>query len=182
MKAVGAERIGEVAIAGALAGWVALTAVSQHPNRTFDRFRRRDPLGVMIPNWRFFAPDPAVHDFRLMYRYLHGDDATEWIEPLSIPRRTWLQGFWFPGRRRDKGLIDICGEFITYLQIPGLDLAGTPAYRLLRDFVGDLVAEAAGEELTGFQFLVLRHTGYDEEPEPDYLFASRFERWPVDVG
>lgn len=177
-----AERALELGVAAVLGSWVAVTALSQHPNRTFDRFRRRDPLGVVIPNWRFFAPDPAVHDFRVLHRWLCADGTqTAWREPTVIPGRTWRQAFWFPDRRADKALIDVCGELVTYLQMPGLDLTTTPAYRLLRSFTRSSVAAATADDPAGpprgFQFLVLRHTGHDEEPEPDYLFASRFEAW-----
>ena len=34
-----------------------------------------------------------------------------------------------------------------------------------------------GPDPQGFQFLVVSDCGHDEEPEPRYLFASRFEPW-----
>jgi hypothetical protein len=170
----------DLAASAALTGWIAVTALSQHPNRTFDRFRRRDTLGVVIPNWRFFAPEPAIHDFRVLHRYLRADGSqTGWKECTEISPRCWRHAVWFPDRRRDKGMIDACSELILALQVPGLDLTTTPAYRVLRDVVAvSLAASVTGEPPQGFQFLLLRHTGHDEEPEPEYLFASRFEALP----
>lgn len=173
-------RVADLSVTALLAGWVSVTALSQHPNRIFDRFRRHDALGVAIPNWRFFAPEPAVHDFRILYRYLEADGRqTEWVESTAISPRGWRQAVWFPDRRRDKGLIDICNELITHLKVAGLDLTTTPAYRVLRDFVAVTLADQhVGPPPRGFQFLVLRHTGHDEEPDPEYMFASRFEAFP----
>jgi hypothetical protein len=174
-----ARRVAEAGTALALAGWVVATAVSQHPNRAFDRLRRFDRTGVAIPNWRFFAPEPATHDFRVLHRYLCADGTqTEWQESNVISQRAWRQSFWFPDRRRDKAMSDICNEIIGHLRTPGQDLTVTPAYRILRDFVAArLAATHTGPDPQGFQFLVVSDCGYDDETEPDYLFASRFEKW-----
>lgn len=50
-----------------LAGWFAITLVSQHPHRSFDWFRQFDRMGA-IPNWRFFAPFPIRYDFVVLFR------------------------------------------------------------------------------------------------------------------
>ena len=168
-----AERAGELALGVAVTGWWVATALSQHPNRSFDRLRRYDRTGIALPNWRFFAPEPATHDFRVLHRYL-------WSESNLISPRAWCQSFWFPTRRRDKAVSDICNELISHLQVPGLELTTTPAYRLLRDFVARrLRSTHEGPEPQGFQFLVVSDCGHDEEPEPQYLFASRFEPWRI---
>lgn len=58
----------------------------------------------------------------------------------------------------------------------GRDLASSPAYRLISDFVETRVrAEHAGRpQPQGFQFLVVRHTGHDETQDPDLLLVSHF--------
>jgi hypothetical protein len=173
----------DLAVAGALTGWVLVTGLSQHPNRAFDRFRKFDRTATAIPNWRFFAPEPAVHDFRVLHRHLDGTGAVSpWRETTALHRRTAAQVVWFPDRRRDKAISDICNEVITQLNSTDIDVTRLPAYRLLRDLVGMvLTAEAPGPSV-GFQFLVARNGGYDESIEPEYLFASPFERWPADAA
>lgn len=180
MSVLDRDRALELTASAALTGWVAVTALSQHPNRSFDRFRGRHVLSVVVPNWRFFAPEPAMHDFRVLHRFLREDGTqSAWQECTHISPRCWRQTVWFPDRRRDKGLIDAASDLIIHLQVPGLDLTTTPAYRVLRDFVAVRLATSCRDErVQGFQFLLLRHTGHDEEPEPEYLFASRFERLP----
>lgn len=174
-----ARRLAEGGVAAALTTWLVSTALSQHPNRSFDRLRKFDRTGVAIPNWRFFAPEPATHDFRVLHRYLRADGSqTDWFESNVISPRIWRQSFWFPDRRRDKAMFDVCNEIIGHLRIPGLDITGTPGYRILRDFVSTRLAAAhEGPEPRGFQFLVVSDCGHDDEDEPSYLFASRFEPW-----
>lgn len=159
-----------------LAGWFTLTAASQHPNRTFDRFRRYDRSGLLIPNWRFFAPEPARHDFEILHRVLTAEgEETPWRETRQVPRRTWAQAIWFPTHRRDKSVFDTCHELLSYMHA-GRDLSSSPAYRLISDFVETRVrAEHAGRpQPQGFQFLVVRHTGHDETQDPDLLLVSHF--------
>lgn len=181
MSAERAWRTAETGVAAALTGWLVATALSQHPNRSFDRLRALDRTGVAIPNWRFFAPEPATHDFRVLHRYLDAAGVeSEWFESTAISPRAWTQSFWFPARRRDKAMSDICNEIIGHLRVPGQDLTVTPAYRMLRDLVAARLREAQqGPDPEGFQFLVVSDCGHDADDEPRYLFASRFEPWAV---
>lgn len=161
----------------AVAGWFTVTLVSQHPNRVFDRFRGGTLTAALVPNWRFFAPEPAVHDYRVLHRVLYDDGTpSDWQDTHEIAARTWRNCFWFPERRRDKALIDICNELLTHVQQLAPDaLPGTVAYRLLRGFVERAVRSQEQTPVEGFQFLVVRDCGHDVEPDPEYLLVSRFE-------
>jgi hypothetical protein len=160
-----------------LTGWLLATTLSQHPNRAFDRFRKYDRTGAMLPNWRFFAPEPAVHDYRVLYRVLHADgEQTTWREATALGDRRLRQALYFPDRRRDKAVSDVCNEMLGYLNTHE-DLTLLPAYRLMRDHVAAVVArDETSCGIDGFQFLVVRAAGYDDD-EPEYLFASAFEEW-----
>ncbi len=174
------DRPGGVAkalVTAGLGAWLVATAASQHPHRAFDRFRDYDPTGLFVPNWRFFAPEPAQHDFHLLHRVLTADgDETPWCETKQISPRAWRHAAWFPDRRRDKAMFDVCNELITLMAIPSLDLTATSPFQLLRDFVELEVRRECAEHETakGFQFLIARHTGHDADHEPDYLLASPF--------
>jgi hypothetical protein len=177
------RRAPSLAVAGGFAAWIGATAASQHPQRAFDRLRERDPLGLLVPNWRFFAPEPAKHDFHLLHRVLGQDGtASEWRETTRIAPRRSTHAAWFPERRRDKAVFDICNELIMLLAIPTVDLPATAPFGLLRDAVEVQVRRehAEGELPKGFQFLVARHTGHEDGVEPDYLFASPFQRLGAD--
>jgi hypothetical protein len=161
-----------------LSGWFGLTVLSQHPHPAFDRFRRFDVTGLAIGNWRFFAPEPAQHDFHILYRVLTVDGApSAWALSAEIPERSWVQAVWFPDRRADKALFDVCHELIGHLGT-AVDLTATTAYRVLRDSV-ELRVRTEHPGAKGFQFVIARSAGYDETPEPEYLLVSPFVAVPT---
>lgn len=73
-------------------------------------------------------------------------------------------------------MFDLCAELIPRLGPADLDVTAVPAYRVLRDFVEVAVRrEYQGRELPrGYQFVIVRGTGYDEEGEPEYVLVSPF--------
>ncbi len=171
------RRTARLALSLGLGGWVLATAASQHPHRAFDGLRRIDPIGLGLPNWRFFAPEPAQHDYHVMHRVLDADGSqSPWVETTAIAPRRWSHVLFFADRRREKALFDVAGELLTLMADPRIELPRTVPYELLRNAVerrvrGDLHGAPAPR---GFQFLLARHSGHDEEPEPEYLLASPF--------
>ncbi|MEU9032972.1 hypothetical protein AB0D46_36820 [Streptomyces sp. NPDC048383] len=122
----------EVALGAAL----TVTVLSQHPLRSFDRLRRFDPTLQMLPDWRLFAPQPVMHDFHLLYRAGEPGHEGEWQVASTIAKRSASQFVWYPERRRDKAFLDLCQE-VSFAAGEGSSSApATPAYRILRDYVG----------------------------------------------
>ncbi|MFE0928931.1 hypothetical protein ACFW4O_33275 [Streptomyces mutabilis] len=158
-----------------LSSWLVMTLLSQHPNRVFDRLRSFDIVGITLPNWRFFAPFPARHDYHVLYRTLSiSGEQSKWEQASSITPRTHSHAAWFPKRREEKGIFDLC---------VAMDAAGnlqdptqSPAYCLLRDFVARRIREKdpVGQHLSGFQFLLVQYSGYETSEQPEYIFASPF--------
>jgi len=179
------------ATAGRLAGtatlWAAAsvliaTALSQHPNRAFDRLRGLDPFGLVLPNWRFFAPIPAMDDYRLLHRVQHADGSEgEWEETIPIAPRTLTQFVWFPDRRREKAVFDMTSELLARIPAGDDAVLGCAAYRTLdgivRETIGRRSSAASTLEPLGYQFLVARHAGFDERTEPEFLLVSPFVPW-----
>ena len=174
-----ADRVAEALATAGLGAWLVATAASQHPHRAFDRFRDYDPTGLFVPNWRFFAPEPAQHDFHLLHRVLTaggerdavGGDAADHAA-LVAPRRV------VPGPPARQGDVRHLQRAHHADGRPQLDLAATSPFRLLRDFVELQVRREYAQRPApqGFQFLIARHTGHDADHEPDYLLASPFVR------
>jgi len=172
-----ARHASTVAALSALAAWYGATVVSQHPQTAFDRARQFDRFGLIVPNWRFFAPEPSQHDFHVLHRVLTADDEeTPWIQTTEITPRAWTQMFWFPSRRREKALFDLASDLMVVMAQTSAPVTVVPAYWTLADIVAHRVhADYDGQEPPqGFQFLIARHTGYEQEPEPEPLFVSAF--------
>lgn len=154
------------------------TLAAQHPNPVFNRAQRIDMFSALFPNWRFFAPTPAQHDYHFLYRTLnHEGETSPWRMVEVIAGRKLPQIFWFPGRRPEKAVFDICTELISSLD-KGFDhVVKLPAYRLLRAFLRDRIQRAAdvpAKDVKGFQFTLVRATGYDESTEPEVIFVSPY--------
>lgn len=157
-------------IAGAL--MLVCTIAAQHPSPAFNRLQRKDTLSL-LPNWRFFAPTPGMHDYHLLYRTLGQDGATSrWKEIDTATERRIRQIVWFPTRRQGKALIDICSEILICAD-KGFDLVtGMPAYRVILGYIEKIAAADRGGDVKGFQFTLVRSAGYDVTEEPKTLFIS----------
>ncbi|WP_414504475.1 hypothetical protein [Streptomyces sp. NEAU-L66] len=164
-------------IEAALAGWFTVTVLSQHPNVTFDRLRQYDRLGMLIPNWRFFAPRPSRHDYHLLFRTLStSGEQSEWRPASRLDGRTWSQAVWFPRRRESKAVFDLCSELAVHVGERGEHVLGSVPFRLLRDFVLRHLQDSdpSWPELSGCQFLIVQYSGHDHSEDPTYLFTSQF--------
>ena len=165
---------GAVAAIGAVC--LVITALAQHPNTAFDRARRLDPVGVFIPNWRFFAPHPAMHDFHVLHRTLdrHGTTSA-WADTTEIAPRRILQAVWFPGRRAEKAVFDVASELVQSLRLEHDRLVKLPAHVALVAMVrARIAADHDPRDIDGFQFLVARNAGIAADAEPEYLYTSAF--------
>lgn len=156
----------------------AATAFSQHPNRVFDRFRTFDKIGFWLPNWRFFAPEPAMLDFHILHRTLDLDEIeSPWEETHTAEERRASHLFWFPQRRVDKGIFDVASELAGTLSQPEETVLSGTSYRVLAEFVRHRISTRTSRPLAGYQFLIARGAGYDETVPPEELLISPFIPW-----
>lgn len=158
------------------AGMLVATVAAQHPHPAFDRVRSRD-LFSFVPNWKFFAPNPATHDFHYVYRTLdHADGTSEWSEIDMIEPRRMYQAFWFATRRPEKSVFDLCTAILQQATKSGAtEVQKTSSYRVLAEFIRKTVRERQGaEHVKGFQFAVVRAAGHDTSEDPEPLFISPY--------
>jgi len=151
------------------------TLSAQHPNPLFNKAQKVDIFSALFPNWRFFAPTPAQHDYHILYRTLNREGETSsWRMVEVIVGRKLPQIFWFPGRRPEKAIFDIVTELITQLDKGFSSLKKMPSYRMLCAFLRDRIRDdGAAENVKGFQFTLVRATGF-EESEPEVIFVSPY--------
>jgi len=163
------------AAAAAGAGMFFITFFAQHPNRGFDRLRTVDKLGFWLPNWRFFAPEPAQNDLHLLHRTLSLDgEESDWEETHQTTRRRPTHFIWFPDRRTDKGLFDAVADLMAVAPRGEDHLLASPAYRTISAFVRRRIRKATHHPIAGYQFMLATSTGYDETNEPEELLVSPY--------
>ncbi|MER6956656.1 MULTISPECIES: hypothetical protein [unclassified Streptomyces] len=161
-------------IAGAAV--LLLTLAGQHPHHDFGRVRSGDHFSL-LPNWRFFAPHPAMFDFHFLYRTVGADGTSSaWRDASGIVDRKPLHLVWFPTRRADKSVFDACQEILPRLDQGFAAVAHTPGYRLITEHVRTRIAAEgeAAHDVRGFQFSLASSTGYDERQDPQLMFVSPF--------
>jgi hypothetical protein len=154
------------------------TLSAQHPNPLFNKAQKMDIFSALFPNWRFFAPTPAQHDYHILYRTLnHQGETSPWKMVEVIVGRKVQQIFWFPGRRPEKAIFDIVTELITQLDKGFSAMKKLPSYRMLCGFLRHRIREegeaADVSQVKGFQFTLVRATGF-EETEPEVVFVSPY--------
>ncbi|MGW1951555.1 hypothetical protein ACWCPI_02130 [Streptomyces sp. NPDC001920] len=150
------------------------TVAIQHPNSAFNRLEARDRFSL-LPNWRFFAPNPATYDYHFFYRTQDTSGTTsEWRTVDVIEGRRMHQIFWFPGRRPEKAVFDICSELLGPMNA-GIDaMTETTGYAVLVAHLRERIrAENAPGSVQGFQFGLARAAGF-AETEPETIFVSPF--------
>lgn len=174
----------EAIFAAVLCIWFCVTALRQigpmFPERAqwlSDYFRKWDFFSL-VPVWTFFAPNPAMHDFHLLFRdKLTSGKYTPWTELRLAPTRTLLHTFWNPKKREKKALYDAASLLRT--DIKALESAKAPedaavlslGYLMLLNYVSNLTRYLPA---TGVQFaLMISGLG---TPEPVLIFRSNVHR------
>ncbi|SDK49484.1 hypothetical protein SAMN04487820_108249 [Actinopolyspora mzabensis] len=162
---------------GAFGSWFVGTILCQDPFRREDRIRRLDQFNLLFPDWRFFAPNPGIHDYHLLYRdTLPSGEVTSWSEIGHIEERKPHHIVWHPHRRLEKTLFDIVAEILRFSgeSEAKRDMALTVPYLTLLNYITHRYPHAPNARST--QFLVAASGGYELSEEPTMLFLSESHR------
>ncbi len=167
-----------VCFTATLSGWWLLSAVAQLLPRG-DAIRR-SRMAWLLPEWRFFAPEPAVYNFSLFARVQTPGGLI--TEPTRYPERT-LQRVpiaWNPTGRLQKVDRDVMEHLVSTVReatrltperssrVPASVQLATSYLLLLRR------AAAFGSPGDLVQFGVLRES--PDEAEADLIFLSRWHK------
>lgn len=174
-----AQLAARVTLGLALGGWFGLSVLQQMDRTRLPR--RVDPTSMVIPNWRFFAPVPARHDFNVLYR---GRDFAgtvgDWQEESFTVPRALAQVFWHPKRRVEKAIFDVASELF---QVSG-ELKDPRAIQLSVAYLSLLNYLTKGidhpEGRAEVQFLIARSALHEPRVEPQLLFLSEWHRLSSD--
>jgi hypothetical protein len=155
------------------AGWYGLSVLQQMEKTKLAR--KVDPTSMAIPNWRFFAPLPARHDYNVLHRdRLRDGTVTEWREESLATPRSISQVLWHPRRRVEKTLFDVASELFQVSK--EIDdprrIQLTVSYLSLLNHIANRVPHA--DETESIQFLVAHSAAHEERVEPQLLFLSEW--------
>lgn len=165
---------------GVFGAWFAATLVSQDPTRRTAGARRWDPVGLFVPDWRFFAPRPGTQDTHLLYRDELADGSlTEWREVMPVRERSLRHVLVHPGRRAEKAVSDMVSWLLRAVG-EAKDERQRSAVQATVSYVGLLtyVTRQAAHPATAVrtEFMLARSAGYEEAIEPEIAFLSNRHR------
>lgn len=168
-------RIGRGAIYALFSTWFALSFLKQEPTRRWGWASRIDSSGMIVPDWRFFAPNPGMWDNHLLFRdELDDGTVTSWKEVNPTRNRFWVHILWYPDRRDEKALFDLVGAIAVNTIDPAFtnprDLQVTTPYLMLLNYVSHRQRHHPHAKAT--QFLISRSAGREESEKPLALFLS----------
>lgn len=102
----------DILVLGGLAVYVAITVFAQLPaNRITSAVKRRDAF-AFVPAYTFFAPNPGVSDYVILYRdELQGGGLTA-CRTLYVGESTRCGPLWNPAKRRQKLVTDLASGLL----------------------------------------------------------------------
>ena len=158
-----------------LGTWLIISILSQ-----FRRFKwikllkYYDPF-ALIPSWYFFAPNPGVTDYRVLYRdKLFDGQFTVWKE-VDYHRSSLLHAIWNPEKRRRKAITDTCSFLLQTAskKTKSKRLLVSVPYLAILTYVVSMPHNNLSEYR---QFMIARTHGQHTTKEPEILFISNQHR------
>lgn len=166
------------ALYGIFATWFGVTVFGQKLYRSNDRVSVWDKLYLVVPDWRFFAPDPGVFDHHLLMRDELADGAfTGFQEITSVEERKPSHALWHPHRRAEKTVFDVETELLRQVRRSSqTDGAADEKVQLSVPYLtllAHVTAQDHHPEAVRTQFLICVSGGYDESEDPVMVFLSQ---------
>jgi hypothetical protein len=144
--------------------WGAATIANQFHSRCPAWLRAADVFGL-IPVWTFFAPNPGMTDYYLLYRdHLPDGSFDNWRKVELKPFENGVRlALWNPTKRKHKALSDVVSSMIRIARTcESADLIVTVPYILLLNYITSHPHSLGAH---GTQFMVMEHGGFAGEPE-----------------
>jgi hypothetical protein len=148
--------------------WNQLTFAFGEGLRRFDAFQ-------LLPRWAFFAPNPGITDYHLVYLLKsHTRDFDAWQEVSWSSGRAWSSCVWNPTKRYYKiqfdainAIMSICRDNSTYEEGA---LVLTIPYLLLLNIA---CSHSCTQQADSIQFAIVQTHGFEPRKEPTVVLRSR---------
>jgi hypothetical protein len=151
--------------------WLFLTIVAQFSGiRWIKWIIDRDPFDL-IPSWTFFAPNPIISDYQILYRdKLFNGQFSNW-EQVQYRDYSIFHSILNPDKRRRKAIAGYCKTILKSASKNLKNEAITSSYPYL--VILTYIMSMPKNHLCEYrQFLIARSFGYKSSKQPDILFIS----------
>ncbi len=162
-------------IVGCLGFWLLASAICQFNILRLEKFFRRMDYFSLLPRWSFFAPNPGVTDYHLLYRDKDQEnECGHWKEYAIASKRTVLGALWNPKKRTKKVLSDAVQTLIrSSKDLKTSQFKTSMCYIALINFIASLPRKTEGRAT---QFMIMQSYGHFTEKKPKMLFRSEFHK------
>jgi len=162
-------------VVGGLGVWLLASTICQFNILRLENFFRRWDIFSLLPRWSFFAPNPGVTDYHLLYRDKDQEnECGRWYEYAIASKRTLVGAVWNPRKRTKKALADTVQTLIrSSKEMTPAQYKTSICYIALVNFISSL---PRNEESKATQFMIMESYGHYSEKKPRMLFRSEFHK------
>jgi hypothetical protein len=166
----------DITILVVFSAWAVLSVLSQQARPGKNKLKALDLLDI-LPNYKFFCPNPITYDYHLYYRTgsLTGLPG-EWKEIYISKKTAFLCAIWNPSKKNRKVFTRIINEIIKRKDGKPKKLLRKNTYLLLRNFV-EYMARDDNSIKTAFK-ITYKHD-LNNEPMETILYASEFQQYEL---
>lgn len=158
--------------------WFILTIMNQFKNAAYRKYILKIDIFRVLPLWTFFAPNPGVSDYNLLYRIKTVDGTIlPFINIVLRSNKTISNAIWNPSKRGQKALNDFVQEIRRMVKKDGVIeenqhlLKITIPYIAIIHYCSHINQNSINDSI---QFTIIESFGYTDRFEPRLVFNSDF--------
>jgi hypothetical protein len=159
--------------------WLLLTCLYQFQNVRMQTFLSKIDIFRLLPIWTFFAPNPGVSDYHLLYRIRYVGGRISDFKNLDVTAgKSIKNAVWNPHKRVHKSLNDFVQEIRKTINTSDIDetnqyvLKLSFGYIVILNYCTELGRRVSDAE--SVQFMILESFGHFELREPRLILNSDF--------
>jgi hypothetical protein len=160
--------------------WLFLSIIAQFRGIKWIKWVKDKDSLALIPSWTFFAPNPGVTDYKLLYRdRLFNGQFNNWKE-VAHRNNSILNFIWNPDKRRQKAIADSCRSLLQTANKNSENKAilSSAPYLTIMAYIMNMPKNSLYEYRL---FLIVRTFGYISSKPPDILFLSYLHKLSSDT-
>ncbi|TFZ62440.1 hypothetical protein E4631_25120 [Hymenobacter sp. UV11] len=152
--------------------YALLSIIYQIEGRVKNKLAELDRMGL-LPSWAFFAPNPGISDFRIIFKdYLDDKTESDWEEVNLYSNKSFYRFLWNPDKLMQKCIYDCIQSFL----LKAVDSHNQSLLILSWDYIKllELVIEEQHKLTTSkIRFVILSSQGFLPTRETSLLYVSR---------